>query len=439
VTHGIGLEMFRWAADLFPICRSLTGDGVRETLAYINRIVPELTVHEVPSGTQAFDWTVPDEWNIRGAYIEFESGERIVDFANSNLHVVGYSTPVDQWMTLAELQPYLYSLPEQPDAIPYITSYYARRWGFCLSQTQRDSLKEGRYRVVIDSTLEPGSLTYGEVLLRGAEEREILLSTYVCHPSLANNELSGPVVTTALSRWLSSLPNRRYSYRIVFIPETIGSIVYISRHLAELQRLTAAGYVITCIGDDRAYSFLRSRNGNTLADRAAKLVMRHHAPDHVEYSYLDRGSDERQYCSPGVDLPVASIMRTRYQSYPEYHTSLDDLTVVTPSGLEGGFNAVQKVIQLIEGNRFYTAAHPCEPQLGKRGLYPTLSTRGAGNTVRAMTNLLAYADGTRDLIDIAALTGISPDEALETAARLLEAGLILDLPHAGTHPPSSSD
>ena len=431
--------MFRWATDLFPICRSLTGDGVRETLAYISRIVPELTVHEVPSGTQAFDWTVPDEWNIRGAYIEHESGERVVDFANSNLHVVGYSTPVDQWMTLAELQPYLYSLPEQPDAIPYITSYYSRRWGFCLSQTQRDGLKEGRYRVVIDSTLEPGSLTYGEVLLRGAEEGEILLSTYVCHPSLANNELSGPVVTTALCRWLASLPNRRYSYRIVFIPETIGSIVYISRHLAELKRRTAAGYVLTCIGDDRAYSFLRSREGNTLADRAAKLVMRHHAPDHVEYSYLDRGSDERQYCSPGVDLPVASIMRTRYQSYPEYHTSLDDLTVVTPTGLEGGFNAVQKVIQLIEGNRFYKATYPCEPQLGKRGLYPTLSTRGAGNTVRAMTNLLAYADGTRDLIDIAALTGISADEALDTAARLLEAGLILDLPHAGTHPPSSSD
>ena len=439
MTHGIGLEMFRWATDLFPICRSLTGNGVRETLAYISRIVPELTVHEVPSGTQAFDWTVPDEWNIRGAYIEHESGERVVDFANSNLHVVGYSTPVDQWMTLAELQPYLYSLPEQPDAIPYITSYYSRRWGFCLSQTQRDGLKEGRYRVVIDSTLEPGSLTYGEVLLRGAEEREILLSTYVCHPSLANNELSGPVVTTALCRWLASLPNRRYSYRIVFIPETIGSIVYISRHLAEMKRRTAAGYVLTCIGDDRAYSFLRSREGNTLADRAAKLVMRHHAPDHVEYSYLNRGSDERQYCSPGVDLPVASIMRTRYQSYPEYHTSLDDLTVVTPTGLEGGFNAVQKVIQLIEGNRFYKAAYPCEPQLGKRGLYPTLSTRGAGNTVRAMTNLLAYADGTRDLIDIAALTGISADEALDTAARLLEAGLILDLPHAGTHPPSSSD
>jgi aminopeptidase-like protein len=424
MTQGIGVEMHGWAKDLFPVCRSLTGDGVRETLAYIGKLVPALTIHEVPSGTQAFDWTVPDEWNIRGAHIEDESGRRIVDFANSNLHVVGYSTPVDEWMTLAELQPHLHSLPEQPDAIPYITSYYARRWGFCLRHRDREQLAEGRYHVVIDSTLAPGSLTYGEVLIRGKEEKEVLLSTYVCHPSMANNELSGPVVTTALARWLSSLPERRYSYRIVFIPETIGSIVYISRHLDELKAKTIAGYVITCIGDDRAYSFLRSRDGNTLADRAAKLVMDRHAPDHVEYSYLDRGSDERQYCSPGVDLPVASIMRTRYQSYPEYHTSLDDLTLVTPTGLEGGFNVVRKVLELIEGNRDYRAVYPCEPQLGKRGLYPTLSTRGAGNTVRAMTNLLAYADGTRDLVDIATLTGISAEEALETAERLLKAGLI---------------
>ena len=431
MSAGIGIEMHGWARDLFPVCRSLTGDGVRETLAYIGRLVPELTVHEVPSGTQAFDWTVPDEWNIRGAWIEDESGRRIVDFANSNLHVVGYSTPVDEWMSLAELQPHLHSLPEQPDAIPYVTSYYARRWGFCLAHSVRERLAEGNYHVVIDSTLEPGSLTYGEVLLKGSEEKEILLSTYVCHPSMANNELSGPVVTTALARWLASLPERRYSYRIVFIPETIGSIVYISRHLQELKRRTAAGYVITCIGDDRAYSFLRSRDGNTLADRAAKLVMDRHAPDHVEYSWLDRGSDERQYCSPGVDLPVASIMRTRYQSYPEYHTSLDDLELVTPSGLEGGFTAVRKVIELLEGNRVYRAVHPCEPQLGRRGLYPTLSTRGAGNTVRAMTNLLGYADGTRDLVDIAAVTGIGPDEALETAQRLLNAGLILEVPDAG--------
>ena len=421
---GIGLEMHSWAKDLFPICRSLTGNGVRETLSYLSRIVPAMTIHEVPSGTQAFDWTIPDEWNIRAAYIEDENGNRVVDFARNNLHVVGYSTPVDEWLTLAELQPHLHSLPEQPGAIPYVTSYYVRRWGFCLAHAQRESLADGRYHVVIDSTLEPGSLTYGEVLIPGREKREILLSTYICHPSMANNELSGPVVTTALARWLSELPERRFSYRIVFVPETIGSIVYISRHLEQLRRDVIAGYVVTCIGDDRAYSFLRSRAGNTLADRAAKLVMHRHAPDHVEYSYLDRGSDERQYCSPGVDLPVASIMRTRYNSYPEYHTSLDDLRVVTPTGLEGGFEALRKTIDLIEHNRTYRATTPCEPQLGRRGLYPTLSTRGAGYAVRSMTNVLAYADGTRDLIDLADFIGISADEAVETAEKLASAGLL---------------
>jgi aminopeptidase-like protein len=277
---------------------------------------------------------------------------------------------------------------------------------------------------VIDSTLEPGSLTYGEIRIPGREEKEILLSTYICHPSMANNELSGPVVTTALARWVSSLGNRRFSYRIVFVPETIGAIVYISRHLDELREKVAAGYVVTCIGDDRAYSLLHSRAGDTLADRAAKLVLKKHAPDFVEYSYLDRGSDERQYCSPGVDLPVASIMRTRYNSYPEYHTSLDDLTLVTPRGLEGGFDAIRKTIELIEHNYTYQATTLCEPQLGKRGLYPTLSTRGAGYAVRDMTNVLAYADGTRDLIDLADHIGISADEAVENGTKLVSAGLL---------------
>ena len=420
----VGIEMHTWARDLFPICRSLTGNGVRETLAYIGGIVPSLTVHEVPSGTEAFDWTVPNEWNIRGAYIEDEHGNRIVDFARNNLHVVGYSTPVDEWMPLDELQPHLHSLPDQPGAIPYVTSYYVRRWGFCLPHAQRETLADGNYHVVIDSTLEPGSLTYGEVLIPGREEKEIFLSTYICHPSMANNELSGPVVTTALARWIGSLPDRRFSYRIVFIPETIGAIVYISRHLEELRRRVIAGYVVTCVGDDRAYSLLHSRSGDTLADRAAKLVLRRHAPDLVEYSYLDRGSDERQYCSPGVDLPVASIMRTRYNSYPEYHTSLDDLNLVTPSGLEGGFDALRKTIELIERNHVYQVTTPCEPQLGKRGLYPTLSTRGAGFLVRSMTNMLAYADGTRDLVDLAGHIGVSADEAVETAQKLAAAGLL---------------
>lgn len=423
-TQGIGYEMHSWARDLFPVNRSLTGKGVRETLGYLSKIIPDLTVHEVPSGTQAFDWTVPDEWNVRRAFIEDEYGNRVVDFARNNLHLVGYSVPVDEWMTLAELQPHLHSLPDQPGAIPYVTSYYVRRWGFCLAHAQRESLAEGRYHVVIDATLEPGSLTYGEVLLPGKEEKEILLSTYICHPSMANNELSGPVVTTALTRWLASKTDRRYSYRIVFIPETIGSIVYISRHLDELKKRVIAGYVVTCVGDDRAYSFLRSRNGTTLADRAAKLVLERVAPEHVEYSYLDRGSDERQYCSPGVDLPVASIMRTRYNSYPEYHTSLDDLHLVTPTGLEGAFTAYSKTIDLIENNHTYRATTLCEPQLGKRGLYPTLSTRGAGYSVRGMTNVLAYADGTRDLIDLASYIGLNVDEALETAAKLVSAGLL---------------
>lgn len=418
-----GNAMHALAAELFPICRSLTGNGVRETLAILQRELPGLTVHEIPSGTRCFDWTVPDEWNIRAGFIGCPDGSRIADFSKCNLHVVGYSVPVDIELPLSELQDHLHSLPDQPDAIPYVTSYYERAWGFCLPHNERLRLSDGTYRAFIDSTLEPGNLVYGELIIPGETDREVFLSTYICHPSMANNELSGPVVTTYLAKWLREI-DRRFSYRIVFIPETIGSIAYLSRHLDDMKERTAAGFNITCIGDDRVYSYLPSRDGSTLADRAALHVLGHIEPGFKRYSYLDRGSDERQYCSPGADLPVASVMRSKYHEYPEYHTSLDDLSLVTGTGLYGGYVALRRCIEAVEANHVYRSTVLCEPQLGRRGLYPNLSIKGPKISARTLTNILAYCDGGNDLLTIAELLGVPVWELAHGVEKLQTEGLL---------------
>ncbi|MDO6718390.1 DUF4910 domain-containing protein [Psychrosphaera sp. 1_MG-2023] len=402
----LGQKIYKWCQDLFPICRSITGPGTRQTLTYLQDLLPGLTIHAVPSGTQVFDWTVPDEWQIKDAYILGPDGQKVVDFKDNNLHVVGYSIPTNETLTLEQLQPHLYSLPEQPDAIPYVTSYYSKRWGFCLAHNQRELLAPGHYQVVVDSELGPGVLNYGELVIPGESSEEVFISTYVCHPSMANNELSGPTVTAAVCQWLMQQKSLKYTYRIVFIPETIGSITYLSQHLAHLQQHVFAGFNLTCIGDDNAYSYLPSRAGDTLSDRIVKHVMHHIAPDYKQYTWLQRGSDERQYCAPGVDLPIATIMRSKYGAYPQYHTSLDNLDFISPQGLAGGADAVIKSLQILELNGTPKMLVLGEPQLGKRGLYPNMSVKGSVATVRNMMNMISYCDGKLSLLDIAEIINV---------------------------------
>lgn len=421
----LGEQLHRFLTLLFPLNRSLTGEGVRQTLSLIRQhCLPDLIIHEVESGTTCFDWTVPDEWNVKQAYIVGPDGHKVVDFKDSNLHLVGYSEPVRCTLSLAELQPYLHSLPELPDAIPYITSYYQRRWGFCLPHNVREALQEGNYEVVIDTSLQPGSLTYAEWVLPGESEEEILLSSYVCHPSMANNELSGPGIGVFLMAWLTSLPKRRYSYRLMLVPETIGAIVYLSRHLEHLKSHTLAGFNLTCMGDERCYSFLPSRQGNSLADRIGRHVLEHIAPDYIAYSYLDRGSNERQLCAPGIDLPVTTIMRSKYGCYAEYHTSLDDLALVTPRGLADSFLALRRAIESLELDECCEATVLGEPQLGLRGLYPNLSTRDSGEQVKDMMNLLAYSDGHLSLFEIAEIIKVPFWRVEPLARKLIDAGVL---------------
>jgi aminopeptidase-like protein len=422
VDVGVGQSMHAFMRELFPICRSITGDGVRETLAAVARRIP-LELHEVPSGTNVLDWTVPDEWNIEDAYIA-KDGRRVVDFRESNLHVVNYSEAVRAVMPLAELRPHLHTLAEHPEWVPYRTSYYSRAWGFCLAQRQLDALEDGDYEVVIDSTLEPGSLTYGECFLPGEREEEVLLTTHVCHPSLANDNLSGLSVLTEIGARLQELP-RSLSYRLLFIPGTIGSISWLAHNEDTVSRIMA-GLTLACVGDRAPLTYKRSRRADALVDRAASYVLRRQRAKVVDF--VPWGWDERQFNSPGFDLPVGSLSRSREGEFEEYHSSADDLDLVRPEQLEGALHSVLEILEVLDADRRYLNLAPKgEPQLGKRGLYPKVGGPAAEEGQLAMLWVLSQSDGGSSLLDIAERSAIPFAVINAAATRLREASLLAEV------------
>ena len=401
-----GKKMMLWAHDLFPICRSITGSGFLETVSYIKNIHKELTMITFKTGEKVFDWIIPKEWNILNSYIEHESGKKFAEFYNHNLHVLNYSKPIDKWMSKESLLSHIHTQPDQPDWIPYVTSYYEERWGFCMSENSKLELPDGKYRAYIDSELKDGNLNVVEILLPGDSKKEILFSTYICHPSMANNELSGPVLQMALIDYIkNSYIRSKYSYRFVFVPETIGSIAYLSKKYKELKKKVICGFNLSCVGDNRAFSHVESRLGDTLADCSieASLIGK---PNIKKYSFLDRGSDERQYCYPGIDLPVCGFSRSKYGEYPEYHTSADNFEVVNEEGLMGSFEVMSNIIDSFETCLVPENTILCEPQLGSRGLYPTISQKGTKMNLKLRMNILAYADGTRNVFELAKMLNL---------------------------------
>ncbi len=419
-------EIENYFDRLWPICRSITGNGLRESLKIINEIVP-LEITEVKTGTRVFDWVVPKEWNIRAAYIVDPNGKKVCDFSLNNLHVVSYSVPVNKNITYSELLEHLHYIEELPEAIPYITSYYKETWGFCISYTQFLSLaKDGEYQVVIDSTLEDGSLTYGEAVLKGETDEEVLFSTYLCHPSMANNELSGPLVQAFLYKKIAALPKRKYTYRFLFAPETIGVISYLHRFGDHLTKHLAAGYVLTCCGDTGSFVYKRSKRGDALCDRIAEHVLKYRDAAYEVIPFSIGGSDERQYCSPGFNLPVGSLTRSMYQRYKEYHTSLDNKDFISFAAMEETIAVYFEFVKALELNDFYINALPyCEPQLGKRGLYPNLvDPFYKRESMHNRLHLLAYADGLIDLVSIAEIRKRSIFDFAEHVPLLMENKLL---------------
>lgn len=426
-----GEEMIRWVEALFPICRSITGNGVRETLRRIQTWIP-IRTHEVPSGTKVFDWTVPLEWNIRDAFVKDATGRRIIDFHRSNLHVVNYSVPVHQKMTFVELRKHLHTLPDRPDYIPYRTSYYKEDWGFCLSHRDLLQFSEGEYEVQIDSSLGPGHLTYGELVLPGKLQEEVLISCHICHPSLANDNLSGVVVAVALAQALANTP-LRYTYRFLFIPGTIGAITWLARNEAVAERIHH-GLVLAGVGDRAPLTYKKSRRSNAEIDRAAGHILRHLDSAAKVLDFSPYGYDERQYCSPGFDLAVGRLSRSVHGEFPEYHTSADNLSFIQPESLADSLSVCLQVLTLLENNHRYQNLNPkCEPQLGKRGLYHTFGGQlDSGQSELAMLWILNQSDGTNCLLDIAERSGIEFSHLKQAANALEAAGLLRKLDDADT-------
>ena len=405
--------------SLFPICRSLTGSGVRKTLNIIKKEFPKLKIRKVASGTKVFNWKVPPEWNVKTAYILDKNNKKIVDFKNNNLHLVGYSIPCNKFILKKELFNHIHSLPNQPKAIPYITSYYKKYWGFCISHNEKLKFNNkykssDKFKIVIKSNLNSkGNLNYGELILKGKSKQVILISTYICHPSMANNELSGPVVSMSLINHFRKIKNLDKTIRFIFIPETIGSITYLSKNLSYLKANVIGGFNLTCIGDEREHSCMLSKYENTPSDKAIIETYNKLKIKFKRYSFLERGSDERQYNSPGVDLPIASIFRTKYGKYPEYHTSLDNFNLVTEKGVGGGFKVAKKAIEILIKKIIPKNNILCEPQMSKRGLYRNLSTKYKHIFGNKLLNFLQFADGTNDLNQISKLIKINYKESLK--------------------------
>jgi aminopeptidase-like protein len=424
----VGRELHDRARRLYPICRSITGNGVRQTLADIAKEV-ELTISEIATGTPAFDWMVPQEWNIREAYIEDLAGNRIVDFSTCNLHVLNYSVPIDRVVPLEELQQHLFSIPEQPNLIPYKTSYYSPNWGFCVTERQRRTLNDPAYRVRIDSSLEDGHLTFGECALGGELVDEVLLSCHVCHPSLCNDNLSGITVAVTLAKLLAALPTRRYSYRFLFIPGTIGAIAWLARNERIVNNIKH-GLVLTCLGDRGNMTYKQSRRGNAEIDRVAANVLASGGRSHHVEEFSPYGYDERQYCSPGFDLPVGVLSRTPHGKFPEYHTSADNLDFITSDALADSLATCLAIVATLEGNRRYRNLNPkCEPQLGRRGLYSTMGGHGDKREMeQALLWVLNLSDGHHNLLDISVKSRLPFDVVQRAASLLLEYELLAELP-----------